>query len=1482
MPKYIEGVELTQEGMHAIFARMGQPNIISGCIYNANPTIDNAALDRQGYMPVLAGVSPTQTSGHWIMLIKGSGNDYYLYDPLGQASGTHYQNILARKIAPGTLTVIPNEPGLNMGLCGYWVASAGLRARAALNQAAPPNLDTLGQTITQEMRDELANAGYQQITGWLRAVGDEFPTGGVQADASALRKATEKALGTDRTEPTTVKPSPVIPTVATQPTAQKPTVSLWNGFSLYTDDNVKHAIQHSFTHFLGKPYTGPMEREPARIGGSLIYRQHHGLSHTLRTMAYAEIIVEEARKAKQRGERLVKAENGQTLADVTPEELKKIMIAQAFFVAGRDDEDSTPKKYYLYHKQSSDAFLNYVKNNQATLIPDVFKDNEDVQFYADIIEDKKKEWGKTPAHVLINQGHMVDLMRVKQPAESFLYSFYTSMQPWLGAQGTEAVFAKQRQFFHATHEAVSEINPNNTDLHLAFGPKGGSGFYLIGPDGKPVREEGNLKFISSMADVPKDHRYMRVNEFLALEETRNNFPLDKLIEGGFPGMDYVEYDNHLNHINRARCENEVDFCLGRLQAASQQTRIDPLKQTFQAAASQARRAANADEIAAASIIQQIMANPDCIQDNHVFLNGERLEEAFFRELLAKCEMGVVGSLLNNTDMSNIDRLMEHERTTQFHSTNPEALPVNIGERWATKIRQKGDLDVLKHSLIFLMQNDAWYYSRVNAIAQNRDKGSTFKEVLFTALMTPLTSKALVDTHGKAKSPALLFRGLNLPTVITQKLINQAQTIIANTRGNLLTDSSAETFMQFKLNDFSQMSGRTNASSSTNIAVPRDVFNFNTIFEIHDPDGILPSKQVGTHGDGTESEYSFYLPDDVALIPIQVIHDGKKSNGEDRYKFTCVAIKSPDFTPTHENGFAVGRLLQMEVPKLTRLQTAMKKSIEGPNLEWIFNLQKRCSNVRGPSPYKTFLNQRVAPSLERCLSALLENDMVALDKALATFPTDREWATFNTGEARTAKREMDGIKLRSEHKCMVENRILPALAQCQYTLQNKNTTEALRALNSLPSEKEMANIPTIRRELRAQVNTVRQEITATINNLERGVNPPLVTDQEQVRSRYQILAANVTKKVTNVVSASLDDISIVKHTISNFHNLQQEVRALRNEKARVLPGSDFADVENLEQQLKDIYPKLYDAFVATLTKNIDNFASSKPLNLLDLKDKIAIFDKYLGDVDKLQQEKVMKHGAASEPLDMADVDGLKTKLQSINQALAKAMVNQVRVLLNQLEVGTFAQQETEALENMRILETLGKTIDDSAEGAKIKASIAKLSEFHLEKQAAYPAMVQLQFKTEALIIQLRQLCDNQHENFVQAQQSHTKSRWTGQWLTDAVGLTKDARIKLAAKAANIQQFQKTLNNENADVNELISALVKKTPSQLEETFGLSQASAAKLHDLLNKLNKPTTFTAKIQAHSALIDEVLSEMVPQKVFNTPVTPLRAVDRPDQTAP
>ncbi|HAT1902995.1 TPA: T4SS effector NAD-dependent ubiquitin ligase SdeA, partial [Legionella pneumophila] len=906
MPKYVEGVELTQEGMHAIFARMGYGDITSGSIYNGKPTIKKKALERQGFMPVLTGVGPHRDSGHWIMLIKGPGNQYYLFDPLGKTSGEGYQNILAAQLPMGsTLSVIPNDSGLNMGLCGYWVASAGLRAHQALNQHNPPTLMNLGQTITDEMRNELDHGGYPKITGWLRAVADKFPDGDPQLDGKALRENTEKDLKIEI-------PTLVLPGKDTSPkeTSVKPTapqdksVPVWNGFSLYTDATVRAAAQYAYDNYLGKPYTGPVESAPANFGGQMVYRQHHGLSHTLRTMAYAELIVEEARKAKLRGETLGKFKDGRTIADVTPQELKKIMIAQAFFVAGRDDEASDAKNYQKYHEQSRDAFLKYVKDNESTLIPDVFKDQEDVNFYARVIEDKSHDWDSTPAHVLINQGHMVDLVRVKQPPESFLQRYFSSMQRWIGPQATEAVFGIQRQFFHATYEVVAGFDSDNKEPHLVVS---GLGRYVIGEDGQPIREvpkkgqkEGDLKVFPQTYKLKENERLMRVDEFLKLPEIQNTFPgSGKHLQGGMPGMNEMDYWNRLNSLNRARCENDVDFCLKQLQTAHDKAKIDPVKQAFQSSKEKGRRQPNVDEIAAARIIQQILANPDCIHDDHVLINGQKLEQQFFRDLLAKCEMAVVGSLLNDTDIGNIDTLMRHEKDTEFHSTNPEAVPVKIGEYWINdqnKYNSSGNITQKKHDLIFLMQNDAWYFSRVNAIAQNRDKGSTFKEVLITTLMTPLTSKALVDTS-RAPAPKRLLRGLNFSEEYAQGLINQANAMIANTTERLFTDNSPEAFKQIKLNDLSKMSGRTNASTTTDMKLLTETWDSNVIFEMLDPDGLLQPKQVGRHGEGTESEFSVYLPEDVALVPIKVtLDEGKTKNGGNRYIFTFVAVKSPDFIP----------------------------------------------------------------------------------------------------------------------------------------------------------------------------------------------------------------------------------------------------------------------------------------------------------------------------------------------------------------------------------------------------------------------------------------------------------------------------------------------------------------------------------------------------------------------------------------------------------
>ncbi|HDS3858274.1 TPA: NAD-dependent ubiquitin ligase [Legionella pneumophila] len=1473
MPRYVEGVELTQEGMDAIFTRMGHSNIISGIIYNGEPTIDQDALDKQGFMPVLAGVGSRSDYGHWLMLIKGSGNQYYLFDPLGKTSGENYQHILADQLPEDSnLSVIPNGPDLNKGLCGYWVASVGLRAHAQLNTDSPPDLVNLGQTITNEMRNELEHDGYRIITDWLRAVADEFPEGDPQPDARALREFTQKALGINI-------PPPVPPMKDLTPKElpvesncfQLPYVPVWNGFSLYTDDIVRAAAQYAYDNYLGKPYTGTVESVPANFGGQMVYRQHHGLSHTLRTMAYAELIVEEARKAKLRGETLRKFKDGRTIADVTPEELKKIMIAQAFFVAGRDDEASDAENYRKYHEQSRDAFLKYVKDNEPTLIPDVFKDEEDVNLYAQVIEDKNHDWSSSPAIVLINQAHMVDLVRVKQPPESYLENYFKSMLPWIGPQATEAVFAIQRQFFHATHEVVAGFDSDNKEPHLVVA---GLRRYVIGEDGQPMREapkegqrEGDLKAFPQAYKLKETERFMRVDEFLKLPEVQSTFPgAGKHLQGGMPGMNEMDYWNRLNSVNRARCENDVDFCLKQLEIAHHKAKIDPIKVAVQPSEKITRREPNIDEIAAAGIIREILANPDSIQNDHVLINGQKLEEQFFRDLLAKCDMAIVGSLLNDKDISNIDKLMEYEKNTEFHETGEEPVACRaIGKEWLENYRldrynqRRTPEHSIKMALIHMMQDGSWYYRRLNAVAQGRDTGSSFKEVLISALMVPSTFKALSDIQepefGKKISqthPTKIHKGLmSLPPDITQKILNQSEAIIANTTMELFSDPSAKTYQQMKINQFSHLLART-CSSTT---IDEDVGTFftngrdnNIRLDIEDPDGLLNAKRVGGIGVGGENEYSVYLPDDVALIPIAV----NKGNPN---VISLVAVKSPDFIPRHESGYAVEPFLRMQTAKLAEI----KSSVENNQVEPIIELQSDLSLVEEtdlPSAYKNFIKNTVGPVLENFLNGFMEKDAVALSKALAAFPPDGQWSAFNSEVAGHAKRQMDALKQ------MVPNIVvLNTLAQCQDALEKQNIAGALEAFKNIPSEKEMG---TISRELRGQIQRVRQDL----ESLQRAVVTPVVTDEKKVKERYDALIEGTSKKITELEKATLDELDVIKKAISNLGNLRQEVTLLHNEKVRMHSKTDtidFSDIEKLEQQIQVMDTKLTDAYLLAVTRQISALEST-PKNQSELKAKIATFFDTITEIDMLRNERIKKYGASKDPRDLSDLDKLSGKLQRINQSLVLNLIKTTWSTCALMEYKKFETEETQIKNNITLLETLQESMDKSPKAEKLRGDISKIKDFLVAQQKAYPKITQF-------IDQLRNLNLTQKKSTTRLPESDSQSpeagifRTVGNLIHDVTQYIGYRKLEIRMKKQSLQSLDtylstEYLSTEEIGINDLLLRLAYKSPSDLQEGLGISENNAKELCSLIKRLANKCSAANELEEKLKAIDEISPKLARER--------------------
>ncbi|HFE7703908.1 TPA: SidE phosphodiesterase domain-containing protein, partial [Legionella pneumophila] len=1505
-----EGVELTQEGMHAIFARMGHGDITSGSIYNGVPTIDTDALNRQGFMPVLTGVGPRRDSGHWIMLIKGPGNQYFLFDPLGKTSGEGYKNtLLAQLPIASTLSVIPNNPGLNMGLCGYWVASVGLKARAELNKDNPPDLETLGRTTTEEMRNELTDNGYLKITGWLRAVADNFPAGAPQPDAKALRETTEKDLHIEL-------PSPVPPVkdtapkeVSTKPTAPQiaPKHSL-DSKLLENDDDVLDTIKYVHKEYLGKPYPGPLKNPKAPEEGRLPPnegpdRGPHGLAHTVRTMACAEVMIEEARKAQLRGETLGKAKNGQTLADVTPEELKKILIAQAFFVVGRDDErsgyDDVHKRnfYAEYHEKSEQAFRKYVEDNK--LIGKIFKDQKEVDFYAAIILDKNHEWDASPAHILINQGHMVDLMRTKAPAEVALERTYNTLKGTVGSKGAEVILKAHRDFFFATGAVVPLVNPEAIDDPSRGGPYenpySGEKFVIV-DDKVPASKKDLPKAVNRDYKLKDNERFLTIKEYYAFPDVQQTYPGYKTrLEGSsyyFPTPFAGE------------CEQNPAKCLGAIQKARSKLQTDAIKNGFQSSSDKERRQPNMDEIAAARIIQQIMANPDCIGNDHVSINGQELGEKFFRDLLAKCDMAVVGSLLNDTDIKNIDTLMRHEKDTEFHSTDPKAVPVRIGDAWENRIRKKGgNVTQMKQDLIFLMQNDAWYFSRVNAIAQNRDKGSTFKEVLFTALMTPLTNKSLMDTS-HVPAPKKLYRGLNLPQEFTNKLINQANAIIANTENTLFTDLSAEAFKQIKLNDFSQMSGRTCASTTKNMKLLTDIWGSNVIFEMLDPDGLLHPKQVGTHMAGSEDEFSVYLPEDVALVPTKVTLDGKTDTGEDRYIFTLVAVKSPDFIPRHESGYAVEPFMKMQKEKVTQALDAIEKGKGGYNIdeqlknlriemvrqaklplrEGIFDrishrLSLETSDNKISPERRDFLNQHVIPVLQECHIALRTNNMEMMQNALAKFPTDKQWSAFKSGEAVRAKAQMDVLKQQIEKKIMLQTQIIPALTECGEALDKQNVTEALQALNKLPAEKEIGKAKGIGQELRGQIVGVTQELTGNLEPLQRAVTTPVVKDAEKMRVRYETLVTDVTKRVTDFEKIKPVNLDSYNKAIADLNNMQQELTLLRNEKIRMHTDKDkavdFSDIEALEKRLQEAQPKLLTQLLEQTSKDVAKLVKiPEKLTFTIIKSMTSKIKEQMDILELVRNERIKQHGGSTEPLDMSDLDKLKGELQTLNQYLVDDLLEDIKDSLSNIkDIATFEEESKYIEKCLDHLTGLEQTLDGSEKAIKQKEDISTYRKTLKDKQEkAYPEMVQLQYKSEGLIMQLRDLCNIHQGNVAEITKTRLQQLENqnsgggllgGLWtVTNTLGLTTDTvnveKMQIRMKEQVLRGFKTGLNNDKQNVDQIISFLAKKKPSELEEGLGISKENATELHGLLQQLDSKTASIDKLQENARLIDEISTKI------------------------
>ncbi|MCH9220320.1 NAD-dependent ubiquitin ligase, partial [Legionella pneumophila serogroup 1] len=186
-------------------------------------------------------------------------------------------------------------------------------------------------------------------------------------------------------------------------------------------------------------------------------------------------------------------------------------------------------------------------------------------------------------------------------------------------------------------------------------------------------------------------------------------------------------------------------------------------------------------------------------------------------------------------------------------------------------------------------------------------------------------------------------------------------------------------------------------------------------------------------------------------------------------FTLVAVKSPDFIPRHESGYAVEPFMKMQKEKVTQALDAIEKDKGSYNIdeqlknlriemvrqaklplrEGIFDrlshrLSLETSDNKISPERRDFLNQHVIPVLQECHIALRTNNMEMMQNALAKFPTDKQWSAFKSGEAVRAKAQMDVLKQQIEKKIMLQTQIIPALTECGEALDKQNATEALQA------------------------------------------------------------------------------------------------------------------------------------------------------------------------------------------------------------------------------------------------------------------------------------------------------------------------------------------------------------------------------------------------------------------------------------------------------
>ncbi|HAT8728032.1 TPA: NAD-dependent ubiquitin ligase, partial [Legionella pneumophila] len=349
-------------------------------------------------------------------------------------------------------------------------------------------------------------------------------------------------------------------------------------------------------------------------------------------------------------------------------------------------------------------------------------------------------------------------------------------------------------------------------------------------------------------------------------------------------------------------------------------------------------------------------------------------------------------------------------------------------------------------------------------------------------------------------------------------------------------------------------------------------------------------------------------------------------------------------------------------------------------------------------------------------------------------------------------------------------------------------------------------------------------------------------------------------------------------IADLNNIQQELNLLRNEKIRMHTDKDkavdFSDIEALEKRLQDTQPKLLTQLFEQTSKDIAKVKIPEKLTFTIIKSMTSKIKEQMDILELVRNERIKQHGTSTEPLDMSDLDKLKGQLQTLSQSLVDDLLEDIKDSLSNIkDIATFEEESKYIEKCLDHLTGLEQTLDGSEKAIKQKEDISTYRKALIDKQEkAYPEIVQLQYKSEGLIMQLRDLCNVHHENLAEARkvrlqqldnQNNGGGLLGGLWtVTNTLGLTTDTvhveKMQIRMKEQVLRGFKTGLNNDKQDANQIIAFLAKKKPSELEEGLGISKENATELHGLLQQLDSKTASIDKLQENARLIDEISTKI------------------------